>query len=133
MKHIIKYGLLILQDGKFLIARKKGTKLFLIPGGKPEGSESPEECLAREIAEELHCEVMLDSVRFVHSFTDKAANEADTEVTVRLYQGVVVGQPRPSNEIEELRWWRDGDDEEILSATIRNKMLPFFREHGLLG
>lgn len=132
MKRITKYGLLVLQDGAFLIARKKGTKLFLIPGGKPEAGESPEDCLVREIMEELHCAVLRDSVRRIESFTDNAANEPDTQVTVHLYQGVLAGEPRASSEIEELRWWRDGDDEGILSATIRNKMLPYLRERGLL-
>jgi 8-oxo-dGTP diphosphatase len=49
------------RDGKWLIAkRKKGDRfagLWEFPGGKLEQGESPEECLARELAEELGIKV----------------------------------------------------------------------------
>ena len=40
MNKIIKYGLIILGENSFLINRKYGTKLFLMPGGKPELNET---------------------------------------------------------------------------------------------
>ena len=52
MHRIVKYGLIVVQNNKFLINRKRGTKLFLMPGGKPELNESVEDCLIREIREE---------------------------------------------------------------------------------
>ncbi|WP_127015516.1 NUDIX domain-containing protein [Anoxybacter fermentans] len=47
---------IIEKDGKFLIARRKEGHLsgmWEFPGGKIEEGESPEECLKREIFEEL--------------------------------------------------------------------------------
>jgi mutator protein MutT len=51
------------KDGKWLIAkRKKGDRfggLWEFPGGKLEPGETPEGCLARELAEELEVEVQV--------------------------------------------------------------------------
>ncbi len=55
---------LILCDDKVLIARRKpGDQLgrrWEFPGGKVKPEESPEECLKRELAEELDIEVEVD-------------------------------------------------------------------------
>ena len=53
---------IIEKDGKILIAKRKtGDKLFAglweFPGGKVEEGETPEECMARELKEELDIEV----------------------------------------------------------------------------
>ena len=50
------------KNGKILIAKRKtGDKLFAglweFPGGKVEEGETPEECMARELKEELDIEV----------------------------------------------------------------------------
>lgn len=61
--NIIRVTAAILEkDGKILIAKRKtGDKLFAglweFPGGKVEEGETPEECMARELKEELEIEV----------------------------------------------------------------------------
>ena len=61
--NIIRVTAAILEkDGKILIAKRKtGDKLFAglweFPGGKVEEGETPEECMARELKEELDIEV----------------------------------------------------------------------------
>ncbi len=124
MNKIIKYGLLIVKDKKFLINRKKGTTLFLMPGGKPEIGETVEDCLIREIQEEHKCLVVRDSVSFFGEFEDVAANEPNTLVCIKLYLGTIVGVPHISSEIAEQRWFGREGDPSILSAIIRNKILP---------
>ena len=63
LSNIIKVTAAILEkDGKILIAKRKtGDKLFAglweFPGGKVEEGETPEECMARELKEELDIEV----------------------------------------------------------------------------
>ena len=52
------------KDGKFLIAKRKSGKcigtLWEFPGGKLEEGETLEECLKRELMEELNIEVKVD-------------------------------------------------------------------------
>lgn len=52
---------IIVSDNKILIAKRGETKslanLWEFPGGKVEGNESPEECVVREIQEELNINI----------------------------------------------------------------------------
>ena len=63
--NIIRVTAAILKkDGKILIGKRKtGDDLFSglweFPGGKVEEGESPEECMARELKEELDIEVVV--------------------------------------------------------------------------
>lgn len=123
MNKIIKYGLVIVKDKKFLINRKKGTTLFLMPGGKPEARESVEACLIREIQEEHKCTLVPESISFFGEFEDVAANEPNTMVCIKLYLGTIVGVPHISSEIVEQRWFGRKDDASVLSPIIRNKIL----------
>ncbi len=124
MNKIIKYGLIIIKDRRFLINRKKGTKLFLMPGGKPEPNETIEDCLIREIKEEHGCLVVRESLHYFAEFEDVAANEPNTTVCIKLYFGIIAGEPHSSSEIEEQQWFGKDDDPAILSPIIKNKILP---------
>jgi 8-oxo-dGTP diphosphatase len=124
MNKIIKYGLIILNNGKFLINRKFNTKLFLMPGGKPEENENIKDCLIREIMEEHSVELIRDSIGFFGDFEDIAANEPDTMIFMKLYTGKIRGIPKISMEIEEQRWFGRDDDPNILSPLLKNKILP---------
>lgn len=124
MNRIVKYGLVILKDKKFLINRKKNTKLFLMPGGKPEEGETIDTCLEREIKEELNCALDRDSIKLLGKFEDYAANEPDTIIEIHLYLGEIKGTPTANMEIEELRWFSKNDNPNILSPIIKNKILP---------
>lgn len=124
MDQIVKYGLVILNKGKFLINRKIGTEKFLMPGGKPLANESTKDCLAREIKEEHQVEVLKDTIKYFGDFKDLAANEPNTIVRIKVYLGKITGRPKISAEIEEQRWFGSKDDPQILSAIIKNKILP---------
>ena len=50
---IHKIGAIAIKDRKLLVVRKRGKEEFIIPGGKHERDESFEECLRRELHEEL--------------------------------------------------------------------------------
>jgi 8-oxo-dGTP diphosphatase len=68
---------LIVQDGRYLISRRKAEShlggLWEFPGGKVEQNESLERCLRRELREELGIEIT-EPVRFQviqHDYPDK--------------------------------------------------------------
>jgi 8-oxo-dGTP diphosphatase len=53
---------IIEKEGKYLIARRRGgnfDKRWEFPGGKIEKGETPEECLSRELEEELEIKVKI--------------------------------------------------------------------------
>lgn len=90
--------------GRILTVRKRGTSMFMLPGGKPEAGESAAECAAREVHEELGVVVAPDALRLVGTFDAVAANEAGFTVraTVFAHDGDV--EPVVQAELEEARW-----------------------------
>jgi 8-oxo-dGTP diphosphatase len=126
-KWIEKVGLAALDDGRLLVVRKHGGTMFILPGGKPEGTEGDLAALTRELDEELGCSVSSPSLSGV--FTDRAAGVSDAVVVVRLYQGNLVGNPIPQAEIEELAWLDIRKPDTLpLAPSIVNGILPHLRK-----
>ena len=51
------------EDGRVLLVRKRGTAVFMQPGGKRDPGESDIAALARELVEELGCRAAESSAR----------------------------------------------------------------------
>lgn len=126
-KWIHKVGLAAITDGHLLVARKRGSDIFILPGGKPEGTETDLETLAREIDEELGCR--FSNPCLLRVFADVAAGANDAVVVVNLYSATLVGEPQPCSEIEELAWVSIRSPSRIrLAPSIENGILPFLRK-----
>jgi 8-oxo-dGTP diphosphatase len=133
MKQIVKVGLLLVDGNAFLVTRKRNTTSFLIPGGRHENDENDLQALEREIREELSCQLDADSLKYIGDFTDVAANEPNSTITVKLYSGSINGTPVASSEIDELKWFNHKvDDASCLARSIQNKILPFLQEHNYI-
>ena len=92
---------IIIREGNYLLVRKKRTYLF--PGGKPEGTESDEECLRREIAEELSGTQIANIKPYKH-FEGISPHKGDV-VRVEYYFADIVGKVgKPSAEISGAIW-----------------------------
>ena len=126
-KHnILKVGLAVIHERHLMLVRKQGTQMFILPGGRHEDGEDDKAALQREIEEELNCKLKLESICFIGDFSDAAANEPDSVVTIRLYLGQVDGIATPSNEIEEIRWLCPFDAPGMkIAPSIANKILPY--------
>ena len=121
---IEKIGLATFRDGKGLLARKRGSSTFILPGGKPEGEETKVDALIREIFEELACGV--SNIATLGSFTAQAAYDPGATVTVHLFSGKLDGEPTPSSEIEEIRYVSLDDYDGIqLAESLTLKIFPF--------
>ena len=108
MKHVDVAVAVVLSDSKVLIARRKSGGKFggywEFPGGKCEAGESAEDCVCRELLEELAIAVhpVLCFTPLVHSYGD---------LNVRLHPFLCThegGDPTPIS-CDEIRWVEPAD------------------------
>lgn len=148
MAYYNKIGLLILNSDstKFLVCEPGqgyGTdvgdleaskmKQYIMPGGQLDKGFSEIETLIEEIREELACELDQNSLEKVSDYTDIAAASPDRDVLIRLYQGDIIGNPKPSTEIGALHWIGKADLENpMISPIIRNKIIPDLIQKNIL-
>ena len=92
----------ITRDGKVVLLRNKRDE-WELPGGKLELLESPEECLAREIAEELQLTIEPRSILDSWTYTIVPG----VHVLVLTYGCLEssLGEAVLSDEHKELRWF----------------------------
>jgi 8-oxo-dGTP diphosphatase len=125
LRPIEKVGLALIRAGRLLVVRNAGTTLFIMPGGQREDGESSEETLAREIKEELSCDLDRASLQRIGVFLDSAANHPGREVRIELYAGNVTGGIAVAGEIAEMTWFEpQKDDLGTLSKIVRDRILP---------
>lgn len=134
-----KIGLLILNEDAtlFLVCEpgdayhNKKVQQYLMPGGQLE-EDSEIECLNREIKEELDCGIDMDSIKYIDTYEDAAADPG-RDVMIKLYQGNLIGEPKPSSEIGALRWiGKDDINNPKVSPIIKNKIIPDLIKMGVL-
>jgi 8-oxo-dGTP diphosphatase len=133
MNRINKIAIAVVKNNKLLLVKKKGIDKLITPGGKIEGRESPQECIKRELKEELNATVDEKSLNFLGRFEDISAESKDIIVVIDLYSGSISGELKPQQEIESYHWFAAADDENLLSSIIKNKILPFLLENGYLN
>jgi len=123
----IKVVAALIRDGagRVLLVRKRGTMAFMQPGGKRDPGEDDIAALARELAEELGCCLVRDTIQALGEFDAVAANEPGRRVHACLYAVEVAGDFVPNGEIDAMIW--------VDPATPPNVPLaPLTRDHVLL-
>ena len=123
------------EAGEALTVRKRGTSMFMFPGGKPEAGESPVEAGVREVREELGLDLSPADLMTVGEWHTDAANEPGHALHSHVFLRTVPleGTPTPAAEIEELRWQPlDGvEDVEDLAPLSRWHAIPAVRGMGI--
>lgn len=118
---------LIWRDGKLLITRRpEGSHLagyWEFPGGKQEAGETLEECLQREIMEELGVDITVDGhlLRVDHDYDTKS-------ISLHLFLcSRLRGEPRAIG-CDDMKWVdpRDLDDFKLPPPDVR--ILSFVRK-----
>lgn len=104
------------EDGRLLVVRKRGTSVFIQPGGKIEAGESAVEALAREVREELGVGVV--DVRELGHHSAVAANEPGHLVEADLFSVRLAGEPQVCAELEEMRWIDPAEPGDIALAPL---------------
>ncbi len=91
---------LILSDDQIMIVRE-GHKL-LLPGGKPELGETNEIALARELKEELDCNI--DTLEYFGTYDYEKGPYTDKSLRLICFIVTLSGVPKASSEISEIIW-----------------------------
>jgi 8-oxo-dGTP pyrophosphatase MutT (NUDIX family) len=104
--------------GHLPLVRKRGTEIFMQPGGKFEPGESSEQAIIRELNEELGFELEANDFEFVGRFSAQAANEVGhVHFTVIETEGVAAA------EIEELMWIDPASMDDVALAPLTSKVM----------
>jgi 8-oxo-dGTP diphosphatase len=120
-------------DGRVLLVRKRGTSVFMQPGGKRDAGESDIAALAREIVEELGCRVTENSARSLGVFDAAAANEPDFRVRASVYAVDVEGAIEPKAEIDQVVWVDPRALPDLPFAPLtRDHVLPLARARSVV-
>ena len=122
------------EAGRVLLVRKRGTTAFMQPGGKRDPGEDDATALAREVAEELGCAMVRDSIRPLGEFDAAAANEPGWRVHACVYGIDVTGDIVPDREIDEMIWIDPASPPDIqLAPLTRDHVLPLASRAGVAG
>ena len=112
------------EAGRLLTVRKRGTDMFMHPGGKPEPGETAAETAARELAEEVGIVLAPDELVHLGTWFADAANEAATQIRATVFTAPGVWQARASAEIAEIRWLD-------LAAELPDDLAPLLTDYVL--
>ena len=116
--------------GRLLTVRKRGTGMFMHPGGKPEPGETAVQAAARELAEEVGIVVRPQELELMGVWIADAANEAATDIEATVFIAPGTWQASPAAEIAEIRWLditgpaEDQDFPQDLAPLLTDHILP---------
>jgi len=138
MKQIHKIIAIVIQNNKFLVVRKVGKEIHTNLGGRIEQGETEEECLVREIKEEMD----LDSsvIKKLKDFHAKAIFD-DAIVVLSAHLVELKELPEQGNinhidpELEEYRFIdKDYKEKGIkLPPSLEEQVIPFCIKENLLN
>lgn len=130
-------GTMFFKDGKLLIDKPRRRPTFQMIGGSIEHGELPLQAAIRECHEELGPNAIFDEEKFelVMEFDEIATSDQKTRIHFYVFQyfGQLEGQLAISDEIEKFMWYGIDDDTNLLSNTLKNEVVPYCIDKGLIG
>lgn len=115
------------RDGQVLTVRKRGTRRFMLVGGKLEPGEPALDAAVREAREEVGLHV--EDLALLGRYRAAAANEPGHDVVSTVFTATLPGTPVAAAEIAELRWMSIADDHDHhdLAPLLEHHVLPALR------
>ena len=134
MKQVV--GTLFFKDKKLLIDKPRKRKTYQMIGGSVEDGEKIFDAAVRECREELGPNVIFDinKIKFLMEFDEIATSDPNLKIHMNIfvYEGILEGNFSISDEIEDFMWFGKNDDINILSNTLKNEIIPYAIENGLI-
>lgn len=119
-------------EGLLLTVRKRGTDLFMHPGGKPEVGETAAQAASRELAEEVGIDVAAEDLELMGVWVARAANEAGMDIEATVFTAPSTHEPaeiHAAAEIAELRWIDPEAEPAVdLAPLLTEHILPVLAE-----
>ena len=101
-----------------------------------EEGESIRAAAIRECHEELGEKAIFDEslLEFAMDFEEIATSDPTKKIHMNIfeYKGLLKGELTASEEIEKFMWFGANDDRSILSNTLKNEIIPYCIENGLI-
>lgn len=120
----IRCRALIINDGKLLTVKQHKYNNFVsLPGGHLEWGENPQECMIREIVEELGVKPELGKLLYINNFMEeeKQSIEFFFEVTnSKDFEKFETLERTHGFELDETAWVSASDETIILPMEINN-------------
>lgn len=129
-------GTIFIKDNKLLIDKPRTKPTHQMIGGKVEEGETPLEAAIRECYEELGPKAIFDETKFeqVMDFDEIATSDPNIKIHfyVFKYNDLLKGELETSEEIESFLWYDTSIKEDILSNTLKHKVIPYCIENNLI-
>lgn len=132
METKIRIAAIIVRDGKLLMLKGRGHDELWTPGGKIEIGESEEDCLRRELREEIGAE--LSDLKFFQEYSGKSFYEPNQTTKQKIFIASIFGEIKPAAEIEGFVWLSREDFENKKFPMIpitEEKIIPDLIERGI--
>ena len=134
MKQVV--GTLFFKDKKLLIDKPRKRKTYQMIGGSVEDGEEIFDAAVRECREELGPNAIFDlnKIKFLMEFDEIATSDPNLKIHMNIfvYDGILEGEISISDEIEGFMWFGKDDDVNLLSNTLKNEIIPYAIENGLI-
>lgn len=128
---ILATACLLNPDHQLLVVRKRGSRFWMLPGGKIDAGETAEQALLRELQEELQWTAPAAAFQPLGCFEHIAANEADTRIQAHTFWMQLQHVPplQIAAEIEAMHWLSLHEDEGMtLAPLLIDHVLPALRK-----
>lgn len=129
-------GTIFLNDNKILLDKPSNKPTHQMVGGKVEEGETPLQAAIRECHEELGEYAEFDETKFtpIMDFDEIATSDPSIKIHFHVfqYEGELKGKLETSDEIASFLWYDTSYGEEILSNTLKHKVIPYCLEKKLI-
>jgi mutator protein MutT len=98
---------IIIKDNKLLLLKGKGYEYFWTPGGKLKDGETNDECLRRELKEEIGVDLV--EAKFFKEYGGFSFFQPKQRLNQIVYIAKIEGEIKPDMEIEDYVWFSKED------------------------